>query len=423
MSPASNPKKMEDKKSSTFGPPSDVSTEEEKAIKKVEEEEEEEQNIPVDHLLILLQCRHTLGSRYSTSEQRQAAKIIIDRITREHEMGPFIRLLQDGLDWNVCSEEELAVMDAHNAKKVEQLEKRRQDAVTNLGDTEVREALLSLCEHYYNIGDLMQCLTTIEMCNEKTIAMNLKMDLCFMRIRLGLAFENNEISAKGIQDAHRLVKESNWERRNRLKVYEGLYHVIIRDFRRASELLLESLSTFASGELIDFKDYVFVTIVVSLPILSRDLLKTNIIDSPEVLNAGTTDAYNLVVYIYKCQYKQFFPSLDVVCQHIRSNVFLSPHLNYFFREARTLAFSQFLESYSSVTLKSMSRAFGIPERALDELLSTMISNERLPCRMDRVNGSIKTYRGDNANFDYHKLIKSGDLLLNRLQKLTRLVEI
>lgn len=407
-----------------FPPPPHSSAEkEEKGKKKEEEEEEDDQNIPVDHLLILFQSRHTLLSRYNTSEQRQLAQITIDNITREKQMAPFIRLLQDALDWNRCTDEELEAMDVHNAKKLEQLEKRCQDAVMNLGDSEVREALFAICQHYYSIGELHQCLSAIEACNEKTIASNLKMDLCLMRIRLGLAFENNEISAKGIQDAHRLIKDSNWERRNRLKVYEGIYHVIIRDFRRASELLLDSLSTFASGELIAFQDYVFITIVVSLPILPREVLKKKIIDSPEVLNAGVADAYDLVVHLYKCQYKHIFPSLDVVCQHIRCSAFLSSHLNYFFREARALAFSQFLDSYSSVTLTSMSHAFGIPERALDELLSTMISNERLPCRMDLVSGSIKTYRGDHANFDYHKLIKSGDLLLNRLQKLTRLVEI
>lgn len=389
----------------------------------VEEEEEDDQNVVVDHLLVLFQCRHTVLSRYATSEQRQAAMVTMDTITKEKQMSPFIRILQDAIDWTLCSEEELAAMDAQNAKKVEQLEKRLQDAETNLGESEVRETLLSLCNHYYNIGDIMQCLSTVEACNKKTIASNLKMDLCLMRIRIGIAFENNDISAKGIQDAHRLIKDSNWERRNRLKVYEGVYHVIIRNFQHASDLLLDSLSTFASGELIAFKDYVFITIVVSFSCLPRDVLKKKIIDAPEVLNAEVSDAYDLVVYLYKCRYKHIFPALDVVCQHIRSNAFLSPHLNYFFREARALAFTQFLHSYSSVTLQSMSQAFGVPERALDELLSTMISNERLPCRMDRVSGSIKTYRGDKTNFDYHKLIKSGDLLLNRLQKLTRLVEI
>lgn len=386
-------------------------------------EDIDEANVPVDPLLVLLQCRHVLTSRYSSSEERDAAMEYISRETRAHCMSPLLRMLHEALDWNKVSEKELAEFDAINAKKVEQLENKRKDAEENLGDTEVREILLQLCHHYYRIGDLQNCLNSIEQCSNKTIAAGLKLDLCFMRIRLGIAFENNEISAKGIQDAHRLFHDSNWERRNRLKVYEGIYYVIIRDFKRASELLIESINTFASGELIDFKEFIFATLVVSLPVLKRRELKSKIIDSPEVISAEAGDVYHLITSLYNCQYKLLFPAMEAVCQHIRRSPFLAPHINYFFREARALIFSQFLDSYSRVTLHSMSHSFGIPEPALDELLSTMISNERLPCRMDRVSGSIKTYRGDSTNFDYHRLIKCGDLLLNRLQKLTRQVEI
>lgn len=30
----------------------------------------------------------------------------------------------------------------------------------------------------------------------------------------------------------------DWERKNRLKVYEGIYYLMIRDFRKSSELFL-----------------------------------------------------------------------------------------------------------------------------------------------------------------------------------------
>eukprot|EP00796_Vickermania_ingenoplastis_P002090 gene2091-1271_t len=385
--------------------------------------EDDNADIDLDPLLVLYQCRHTITSRYSTKEQRDAAIEVLSRETLAHHMAPLLRLLREALDWSRITDADLAAMDAENAKKVALLEERRRDAEENLGDTEVREVILELCKHYYRIGDLHMCMSMIEECSRKTIAPGLQLDLCFMRIRLGIAFENNEISAKGIQDAHRLLKDSNWERRNRLKVYEGIYHVIIRDFRRAAELLLDSITTFASGELIDFKEFIFVTTVVSLPVLKRVDVKKKIIESPEVISAESNDSYLLTTSLYNCKYKQIFPALDIVCQHMRRTPFLAAHINYFFREARAIAFAQFLDSYSRVTLKSMSASFAIPEQALDELLSTMISNDRLPCRMDRVNGSIKTYRGDSTNIEYHRIIKNGDLLLNRLQKLTRQVEI
>jgi len=45
----------------------------------------------------------------------------------------------------------------------------------------------------------------------------------------------------------------DWDRRNRLKVYEGLYSMSIRNFGKAADLFLETVSTFTSYELMDYK--------------------------------------------------------------------------------------------------------------------------------------------------------------------------
>lgn len=141
-----------------------------------------------------------------------------------------------------------------------------------------------------------------------------------------------------------------------------------------------------------------------------------------MISADVNDMSELVSAIYTCRYGDVFSALDVVCQHMRKLIYISPHVNYFFREVRVLVFTQFLDSYSSVTLRSMGMAFNIPVEVLDQMLSTLISNERIACKIDRVNDSVRTYRGDAANFDYHRIVKNGDLLLNRIQKLSRLVD-
>jgi 26S proteasome regulatory subunit N7 len=45
----------------------------------------------------------------------------------------------------------------------------------------------------------------------------------------------------------------DWDRRNRLKVYEGLYSMAVRNFSKAADLFLETVSTFTSYELMDYK--------------------------------------------------------------------------------------------------------------------------------------------------------------------------
>lgn len=377
--------------------------------------------VPMDPLLALLHLRHTYTSPFTTPEEKQAAQSAIMKEIDEHNMRPMYQLLCESFGWPY-DQKRANEMDQLNAEKLAKLDARIKDAEDHLGDVELREGLLAKCDFFARIGDLTQCLQFNKDCSMKTLAAGPKLDLCFQRIRLGIAFSDNEIAATGILDAHRLLKDGDWERRNRLKVYEGLYYAFIRDFSKASGLLLESLTTFASTELLDFHQFILLTVMTSLPVLGRADLKRTVIDSPEVVSANLTDLEALVNSIYLCQYSKVFPCLDVVCQQMRRFVFLSSHINYLFREVRVLAFQQFLDSYSSVTLASMASAFRLPVAVLDQMLSTLTSNERLSCKMDRVTGSIKTYRGSSTNFDYHKAIKNGDLLLNRLQKLSRLVE-
>ncbi len=381
----------------------------------------EEQSIPLDPLITLLHHRHTFTSQYSAPAEKAAAKERILELIFAQNMRPYYQMICDMLGWQF-EQSRANEMDAINQKRLEELDAKIIDATENLGDIEVREALLAKCDFFARIGDADACIKFNLECSKKTLAAGPKLDLCFQRIRVGIAFSNNDVAAKGLQDAYRLMKEGDWERRNRLKVYEGLYYVFIRDFKRGSRLLLDSLATFASSEILDFKQFIFVTVVASLPVLSRKDLKTKIVDSPEVLSAGLAEINELVSAIHQCRYRDVFPAMDKVCQSLRSFVFLSFHVNYFFRELRVLVLNQFLDSYSSVTLQSMAAAFNIPALILDQMLCTFISNERIFCKIDRVSGSVTTYRGNNTNFDYHKIVKNGDLLLNRIQKLSRLVE-
>lgn len=381
----------------------------------------DENTVPLDPMIGLLQLRHTVGSTFSTSDEKAAAKEAIMKEIKEHNMRPFYSFVCNLFGWPE-DEEMCKKMDEENATIVDKLDAYIKEAQESMGNVEIREGLWKKCEHYARIGDLENCLKTNEECLKYTLAGGIKLDLMFQRIRMGIAFGNNEVAAKGVQEATKMLKDADWERRNRLKVYEGLYLVFIRDFKRGSKLLSDSLSTFASSELLDFKQFVFIAVITSLPHLSRAELKKNVVDSPEVVSVNNGSLNELVAAIYNCRYKNVFTALEHVCHDMRKNVFLTAHVNYVFREIRVMVFNQFLDSYSSVTLKSMSSAFRIPLHVLDAMLCTFINNERVSCKIDRVTGSVVTFRGDATNFQYHKLLKNGDLLLNRIQKLSRSVE-
>lgn len=88
-----------------------------------------------------------------------------------------------------------------------------------------------------------------------------------------------------------------------------------------------------------------------------------------------------------------------------------------------MAYKQFLESYSSVRVDSMARTFGLSVDFLDKELSMYIASGRLRCKIDQVEGVIVTKRLNVKNTKYQETIKEGDLLLNRIQKLSRVINV
>lgn len=103
--------------------------------------------------------------------------------------------------------------------------------------------------------------------------------------------------------------------------------------------------------------------------------------------------------------------------------YFQPHLAFWMRELHILAYKQFLDSYQSVTLQAMAAAFGVSEDFIDYHASRFIAAGRLSAKIDKFGGVILTNRPDLKNAQYRETIQKGDLLLNRIQKLARVVDL
>ena len=79
-----------------------------------------------------------------------------------------------------------------------------------------------------------------------------------------------------------LEEGGDWDRRNRLKVYRGLYALAIRDFRTTAISFLDTISTFTSYELMDYKQFVSYTVVASIISLERVDLKNKVMKLNDV---------------------------------------------------------------------------------------------------------------------------------------------
>jgi 26S proteasome regulatory subunit N7 len=72
----------------------------------------------------------------------------------------------------------------------------------------------------------------------------------------------------------------------------------------------------------------------------------------------------------------------------------------------------------------MAEAFGVTEDFIEDELSAFISAGKLHCKIDRINRFVESNKlEDPRNVLYGRIIKQGDLLLNRIQKLSRVIDV
>lgn len=380
-------------------------------------------NLPVEKLpnLDLAHSRFLLSlSNELTPNKQEVRNSLLSNIS-EQKMGPFYLAIAEelgGLDKGFYEKLKQA-----NEEQLKKLDEAITDAKENLGESEVREALLAKADYYTRIGDKDNAVSQYKVTYEKTIGAGQKIDIILTLIRIGLFWTDHDLIVKNIEQARSMAETSDWDRKNKLKVYEALYNMSIRNFKKAATLLLDTLATFSAVELLDYQTFINYTVLMSIVSLDRVTLKLKVIDAPEILQVIENIPHLSLCLnsLYKCQFDQFFVALAGITDNLKVNRFLAPHAGFFCKEMRIIAYLQLLESYHSVQLKSMASAFGVTPDFLDKELSRFIVSGRLHCKIDKVGGVVETTRPNSKNAQYQLTIKQGDQLLNRIQKLSRVI--
>jgi 26S proteasome regulatory subunit N7 len=92
-----------------------------------------------------------------------------------------------------------------------------------------------------------------------------KMEILFEVLLMNIEKEDVAPIRKDIAECHKLVEEgADWDKKNKLKIFEGVYCMMVRDFKKASDLFVSSIATFTAIELMTMKDFVFYTVVLGL---------------------------------------------------------------------------------------------------------------------------------------------------------------
>lgn len=343
----------------------------------------------------------------------------------EKDLAPVYEHLCSEFGWDM-DDMRLQSMKEKNAEKIKEFEEKIKDAEENLGETDVRDACLAKADYFASIGDRAKAVEAYDTTEGKTPSVGNKIDLVFSQIRLDILYGDWQSVKKNVVKAKKFCDEGgDWERKNKVKVYEALYCMSTRDMLRAAQLFLDATATFATPELFPFSSCIFYAVITSMIALDRVSLKKRVVDAPEILTVieEVPHLAPLLNSLYNCSYSEFFQALCNISEAIRKDMYLYPHFRYYMREIRVMAYSQFLESYKSVTMKSMAEAFSVGEDFLDKEISNYIVAGRLHAKIDKVAGVIETNRPDARNALYQQTIKQGDLLLNRIQKLSKVIDL
>lgn len=375
--------------------------------------------------LDLIQCRFTLTCPAATDDEKEAAKTKIVDTIKELDMGPFYKFFCE--EYKIPLDKAIADgLDAKNKSKIETLDAAIKEAVEEFGETEIRETHLAKAEYLCRIGDKAEALKAFDLTSEKTVSTGQRLDIVLNLIRMGMFFGDKEMTDKNFVIAEDLMeKGGDWDRRNRLKVYKAVHAVSSREFKKASGLFLDTVSTFTCNEMMSYQRFVELAVLSSMVALDRNELQKKVVKGPEIRQIlhESPVVQSFLDSLYNCKYKEFFESLVGIDEMMTKDALLARHRKHYIREMRIKAYTQLLQSYRSVTLNSIASSFGVSVEFIDSDIAKFVAAGRLNCKIDKVGGIIVTNRPDSKNQQYQDSIKQGDLLLNRIQTLSQVINI
>ena len=312
-------------------------------------------------------------------------------------------------------------------KKIEELKKKMEEYTDGIDEKDKASYIYEIGKIYKERKMNDKAIEQFKETIEQTISFNTKIDAIFEIIHIALLEKNQDLLKEFLGKCTELLKSEggDWEKKNRLKVYEGLNFILNRNFKDAGKNFLDALMTFTSYELFDFKTFVFYTAITNIITVDRKTLKEKIIDNSDVLSCinDIPHLQNFLNSFYDGEYAEFFKELYYIIQVLKKDFYLSKHYNYFINEMRVKVYSQFLESYKTVTIENMANVFGVSINFIDNELSNFISQGRINAKIDKVSGIIECSHHEQNVDLYQNTIRESDILISKIHKLSKLLEI
>lgn len=231
----------------------------------------------------------------------------------DHEMGPFYEHCC-GLYAIDLSATKLNSLKEKNENAIKEIQTKMEEAETNAGDTEVIDAMFEKAKYYTKIGDWNNAnIAYDEIVNKPKVVTSKKVDVYMSKSRIALFTMDTSKAKEFIDEAKRLNEtHGDWDHRNRLKVYEAMYLMAIRDINGASTLLESCIATFTCNEMCTYNQFMFYALLASLMHLPRTQLKKKIIDNPQVISVikEVPCMHDLLHSFHNCDYGKYMKTVS-----------------------------------------------------------------------------------------------------------------
>ncbi|RZF42002.1 hypothetical protein LSTR_LSTR003507 [Laodelphax striatellus] len=362
---------------------------------------------------------------------------------KQGNMAPYYKEVCADLGWDF-DQGLFDKMAAFNVEHLAKIEKEHENSVVEEED-QVSGVWQAKLDYLCSIGDRPAAteLATAKL-QEKSVPKSHRIEAVFTLFRVAF-FHGCDIKAMGaaIEKATELIEGisgGDWSARNKLKAYEGVWSLAIRDFSRAAHLFVDVVPTFESYELADFGTIIRYTVLACMIALDRYQLRKKLMNHgvmAQALHSHYQDLREYFVSLYEGRYADFLICLARIEQEMKRDPLTHPHYRHYVQEMRLRAYKQILQAYRSLSLAYMARSFGVTSEFIEREVARFAAAGRLQCKIDSVAGTVVTSSHINddalsgkeapeASLDrgilYQTTVKRGDILLNRLKKLARVMD-
>ncbi|ORD94520.1 PSMD6 [Enterospora canceri] len=273
-------------------------------------------------------------------------------------------------------------------KKIEAAKEQKLNEIKNKNRNELdtEDAIKDYISFYAKAFDLDNFKSKVNELLEIDRSNSLLLDIQFCLIRMALILGDKKMLHENIEKGKDIATVSDWDRKNRFKVYLGLYSLQKAKFREAADYFYDCLASFEASETVEFEEIILYLIFSGLLSYSRNELEKKVVNNFEVLKFK--DLIKLPEAFYNCSYPKLFDNLLEFVSRFENDIFIGDYKQFFTKEMVIKSYAQFLLSYQSVHLKAMADVFGVTERFLEEDLRMFIISNRLNCEIDKVDNLI-----------------------------------